>query len=328
MSAPPWANKAKVCVRCKRDCSAVARVKNPQGQYMCRECYDTEALGLKGRPGRDFAADSSSAVAAPPHAPPASNGVEVAEDNSIPLEEIVNSGEGLGAHAARAAGDGTPRDIPMCAYCGMPLKDGTIICLGCGMNSTTGLFLNGKPATAAHKCVKCGYDMRGLKSPRCPECGEVNTAAKRLKHRPREQVLREEFLRPGIYIALGVVIANVIFGLHYGWTSLIGHAVWFAAGVVACSIGYLIGAMLWIGMEGSLASQGVRIVACVALADAAMWFGDLIPFTGLWLILPAIAYVAVMQDLFDMDLNDAVIVTGISAIVLFGIGILVMKFLL
>jgi len=317
-----------VCVRCKRDCSGVARVKNPQGQYMCRECYDTEALGLKGRPGRGVAG------AEQPHAGEAARfaapGVvvqsEAAEDNSIPLEEIVNSGEGLGAGASRANGRG-PRDMPMCSYCGMPLKDGAIICLGCGMNSTTGLFLNGKPASAAHNCVKCGYDMRGLKTPRCPECGTVNTRAVRLKHVPREQELRDNYLRPAVYAALGLAVSIPLAGLRFGWTQVPSHLLGLAAGIVAGVIGFCICGLIWLGFETRPAAIAARIAGIVCLTDAASELGALVPFSGLGYILPIVAYVALLSDMFDLDTSDAALVSLVTLGVYVGMWLLLIRYL-
>ncbi len=316
MSAPPWAHKAKVCVRCKRDCSGVARIKNPQGQYMCRECYDAEALGLHKRPpGRASQAEDQG---------PAPGSTEAA-DNSIPLEEVVNAGEGLGAHAH--AGVDAPRDPKMCAHCGMILKDSAIICTSCGMNSTTGLFLNGKPASAAHDCVKCGYDMRGLRTARCPECGTVNTRAMRLEHVPREQELRDNYLRPAVYAALGLLVSVPVVGLRSGWPLVGPHLLWVALGVLAGVIGYAICAVLWVGFEAPLHVGAARIVGVVCLCDAASQFGGIIPFSGLWLIFPCVAYVALLTDLFDMDTQDAVIITLVTSLVFVGLWF-VLRFVL
>ena len=345
MSAPPWANKVKVCIRCKRDCSDIPRIKNPQGQYMCRECYDREALGLRDHPGRGLSGPAGAESPRP-----------CEPDPSVPIEEIVNSGEGLGAgfgaglsnevgiepdarlDAWPNGGPGDPahagvdaaRDPRMCGHCGMVMHRDAVICTACGMNSRTGLFLTGKPAPAMSVCVKCGYDLRGLPSPRCPECGTINTRAKSLKHVAPRQAFRENYLRPAVYIALGVGV-----GAGAAWLSPAGSsddAVLFlkryTAGVVSCIVGYFICAAIWVGLEAPPRVLAVRIAACWAIAQGAAVLFGLVPMT---IVLPYVIAVALLylmfQDLFEHDAQDSALITLVCAACYIGARIALSKYL-
>ena len=130
---------------------------------------------------------------------------------------------------------------------------------------------------------------------------------------------------PAIRVTAMPADANAYGDIFGGWLMSLMDM---GAGLVAASIGYAICGVWWVGFEAPFQILGVRVAACVCLADAAMWFGDLIPFSGLWLILPAVAYVALLQDLFDIDMNDAVLVTVVSVVVMVGLGIVVAKFIL
>jgi len=337
MSAPPWANKVKVCVRCKRDCSSIPRLKNPQGQYICRDCYDRDALGLKDRPVRSLSDPVETGARADVSNP----------DHATPLDEIINSGEGLGAglganddveiqvapedaqHAPSHAHAGvdTARDPRMCSSCGMVMHHDAVICMACGMNSKTGLFLTGKPAPAGNACVQCGYDMRGLPSPRCPECGTINTRSQRLKHQPTEQTIRDNYLRPAIYAALGLAISVPIVGLSVGWSAVGPHLLHTLGAVVAGVIAFAICAIIWLGLEAPIPVIAARMAGVVCLTSAASHFGGLVPFLVLWIVFPVVVYVALLMDLFDIDYSDAAIITLVSVGVWTGMWFAVLRFI-
>lgn len=316
MSAPPWASKVKVCVRCGRDCSDVPRTKNPQGRYMCRECYDAEALRLRGREGGAGGGVGAAALKA--------GVVEVEGQGAIPLEDVLNEGAGLGAHA----GVGTARDPRMCASCGMILKESAVICTACGLNSATGLFLNGKPAGAAVRCVKCGYEMRGLKTPRCPECGTINSHALRRKHMlETDHGFRESYLRPAIYGAVGLAVILLVAALGGGWAGVGGHLVVVMGRVVAGAIAFVVCGLIWLGFEAPLPVIAARVAGVAVLASAAADVGGLVPFLGLGVVVPVLIYPALLLDLFDMENSDAAIVTLVTGLVYLGLWLLVLRFI-
>lgn len=105
---------AKSCSVCGMDVSGRPRVKDAQGRYMCKECFD------KAKAARDRRK-------APPPVPAAaskSDQVDLA-DNSFLL--------GMGK-ADSVSSQGTKP----CPECGRPLAPGAAVCVGCGFNLETG----------------------------------------------------------------------------------------------------------------------------------------------------------------------------------------------
>lgn len=104
----------KTCTVCGTDVSGKPRVKDAQGRYMCKECFD-KARATKG--AQDHAAKPRPEAAAKP-APLAD------EDNSFLL--------GIGSSSIAAEGTAP------CPECGRALTKNTIVCVGCGFNTQTG----------------------------------------------------------------------------------------------------------------------------------------------------------------------------------------------
>lgn len=193
------------------------------------------------------------------------------------------------------------------------------------MNITTGAF-NFPPRGIRGKCVQCGYDLKGLKNPRCPECGTVNTRSASLKT-PAPQSFADSYLRPTFYFVAGVGVALGVVVFRAGWAAGANHLLLLAAAIVSAYAAHMLCGALWVGFDAPPLLTGARIAGIVALADAGGRLGDLIPFSGMVYVVPAVGYVALLMDLFDIDQQDAVIVTFITALFA-GAGVLAMKFLL
>lgn len=220
---PPAQPGAKVCVRCGRDCSSRRRVKDSGGRYLCGECLDREQPGL-GAAGPRPAAAPTSVEPIP------------AEPDIIPL-----AAEPPGARAGAE-----------CPNCGTGVPSGAATCARCGFNRRTGKPLGADTPTGhTVKCVQCGYSLAGLKTPRCPECGSLNTPAELRRAaagREARDTIRNAYVKPLIMFAVGFVISVSVLGATEGgvWAVtayLIKYAIYVPTGV----LGFFLCCLLWLG---------------------------------------------------------------------------------
>jgi len=104
----------KTCTVCGTNVSGKPRVKDAQGRYMCKACFD-KARATKG--AQEHAAKPKPEAAAKP----------------VPLADEDNSFL-LGIGSSSIASEGTAP----CPECGRALTKNTIVCVGCGFNTQTG----------------------------------------------------------------------------------------------------------------------------------------------------------------------------------------------
>jgi len=169
MSAVP-ASPMKVCVVCRTDVAKLPRVKDPQGQYYCKTCYDgarKEAVSKHAAPAKP----KPTAVVQPPRAktanpaatsptvkpktavvkpPPRREAVAAEPEAPVTLDDFMtdfgSDAQGdpgvppLGAMAAALA---------PCPNCSAPLTPGAVLCTGCGYNLKSGKKLKGAAARSA-----------------------------------------------------------------------------------------------------------------------------------------------------------------------------------
>ncbi len=275
----------KVCVQCKRDCSARPRQKDAQGRYHCQECVDK----------RTAEKQAAAAVAVEEPVEPFMLDIPI----SAPVAKM-------------------PSGRP-CPDCGAFLPEKTVICVGCGFNAQTGMKAQAeKPIKAKKslrgpgKCTGCGYSLKGLKSPKCPECGTVNVPQtdKRLQDREDSKaVVRKAYLQPLIMFVVGACVSCALFGA-YGASSndiadyLIGFGIKVPIGLVV----YVICGMLWLGFDAPLHLIAIRLLGIYAVVEAIQVGADIILPTMVAGLIGCAFYVHLLSEMVDMDLPDAVIV--------------------
>lgn len=106
---------AKVCLVCGRDCSSIARVKDTQGRYTCKECFDKAKAA---RASAQKGPDQSQAGSTPKPKVPAAN------DNAFLLDLAPPPGQGEG--------------VKPCPNCGASMSQDAVLCVTCGYNGKTG----------------------------------------------------------------------------------------------------------------------------------------------------------------------------------------------
>lgn len=289
----------KICIVCGQDCSDRPRVKDAAGRYCCKACEAARAA----------ARAPSVAVPAPASAP-------AEEGDAYDLMP-----EGL-------LGDGPAP----CPECGQPILAGSVVCLHCGFDTQKGfkhqvgtgvddpddlssLPVKGKPAAA--KCPDCGYDLAGLKTPRCPECGKL-VLKKSLRETFAEdsrRAARDAWQKPLIMIGVGLagVATWQLIADPTGrklFISLLNIGVQVPIGLTV----YFLCCLAWIGFDMPWRYITLRLIAVYAVTSLVKLPVDHIPVGMVRLGIMVIVYIGLLMDMLDLDVQDAAIVAVATVI--------------
>ncbi len=274
---PPAA--AKLCVRCGVDCSNRPRVKDAQGRYVCRVCLDAKA--------------------APAPIPVA--------DDALPI--------GLVEEPAAA-----PAGPQICPSCGSSIPHGGAICVQCGFDVRKGAKLGtdrGQPQEQSPippkngKCGKCGYSIKGLKEPRCPECGTVigRMSDRERRRRDNAQTVKWSYLKPLIQIAAGVGGGALLCLVKGEPVDALRYAVTYAVLLPFTEIVFVACCFLWLGFDSTLHLILLRIAGVQALVCLVATVADFLPFGYLvGGVIKLIAYIGILSESMELDFQDAVLV--------------------
>lgn len=264
---------AKICFLCHQDCSDRPRVKDSRGRYLCKACDEARA----GRPG---------AVA------PA--------DGFIPLEEAPPE------PAARPA---------LCPGCGQPM--GGDICVHCGYDHRAGPAGAPAPtrppdaAAPALRCRHCGYDMTGLRTFKCPECGRITTS--RARRAADAAVPGYSLIRPVILIIVAIALTALLqFLVDRSGASFIRSMVGLAFKIPVLAFVYFTCGLIWIGFDMPWRHVLLRLAAVGAVTTLIGVPVAIIPFIFAQAGIMIFAYFALLARLLDMEVQDAILVASIA----------------
>jgi len=182
--------------------------------------------------------------------------------------------------------------------------------------------LSGGPTTGLKKraCTKCKYDMTGLQSARCPECGTVNVKPDR-KELSRREAKRQRlwmWVAPLIMIVVGCGLMGGLNFSRNGIEGLIAYAITFGISLAIGLFVYFAASIMWIGFDEPLPVTALRLTGVYALADIGFSLVGMIPRFGMvgfaiWLV-PAMIYVGLLVKVMDIETEDAVIVAAITTV--------------
>lgn len=294
----------KVCIVCRQDCSARPRTKDPSGRYTCKACFDRVASAKLATATAPLRPSEPTARAAPP--PPAATGQEFISLDDDPA-------------GIASAANAQPR---ACVNCAMIMRPDTIICTRCGYNTETGQILGtDKKAGAGKKCGKCGYDLTGLKTPKCPECGTVNRPlTKQEQYRKDSRDLaRREYLRPVILFAVALAIAAAINASIGRGVNLPEYLLTYAISVPIGLVVYLMCCAMFLGSDAPLGLTCLRLAAVFALADIIVGVASVVPVFYVTIAVVIASHGLLMHKLMDLDLQDALIVGAVTALTRYGV---------
>jgi len=277
----------KVCIKCGTDCTGKPRTKDPTGRYTCRPCFEATAK-------------------APPPAPP------VAEDDALPIGLVEDAVPILtvGLQTCPSCQSSVPHGSAICVQCGYDLIKGKAIKIDTSIPKEESAV----PAREG-KCGKCGYSIKGLKAPRCPECGTLIGRLTDRERRDREnaQTVKWAYLKPLIHLAIGLLGAGIFYGAM-GEPELIGfHVFRYVITVPIGVIIFLACCYLWIGFDAPVHLLCLRLAGVYALVDLSAIFASFIPVWPVQAAIVTFAYIGLLAESLDLDIQDAVIVGIITS---------------
>lgn len=299
----------KLCVKCGTDVAGKPRVKDPQGRYLCHPCVDRLKAEKSPRTQR-----ASEPVSVP------------AGSLELPAEGGVFGVIDLDA-LKRVAEPQRPRELRVCPACGKAREKDSVICINCGFDERAG-FQRGTGVGASARtggtttCIKCGYNLKGLKQPRCPECGTVvvrQTEKERLAEESKK-LARSTYLRP-VYMLLGGLLAIGISGVIHGAT-----ATYFGVLLVQLFVGVPLALLVyvgccaaWIGFDAPIHRVALSLVGIVAIVNAIYSAASLVPYAPITFGAPAIVYMMLLMTELDLDKQDAIIMSVLTRGLEFGL---------
>jgi hypothetical protein len=224
--------------------------------------------------------------------------------------------------------------VRQCPACMRSMAPGARICVSCGYDAEKGIQTSTlvekstRKGKRGHFCRECGYDLKGLRDPVCPECGTRLKANKRSDWdaETERQTIRAEWMKPAITLAIGLIAMGALLSSRYEPMVLAVYPMVLAAEVL---VGFVI---LWIsftflGDLGTPLLNLLRLTAIYAVVDFCAELRSGIPLGIFGWALPAVAYVGLFMNFFDVHWEDAWIVLVINWLVKVAIVATVMIYL-
>jgi hypothetical protein len=288
--AGPWSDHgmngtAMTCGKCGADVSSAKRLKDSKGRYFCEPC----AGALRQR---------------------AMEKLGPTVESPVPTIEAVES---MRTTTPAALGSTPPAEDGTIALAPEPVPEAPA---RAPVRSTT-LPAGTRPKRAPRMCVQCGYDLSGLKTPKCPECGTVNSKYARAKAEEK-QTLKAMYVKPLIMAGVGVAIACLIFWMR--GLPVPFFLMYYAAAVPVGFLAYIGLSIAMIGFDEPLGVTFLRIAAVLAVADAFTSAIDAIPYIGWWAWpLEGFIYTVLLMSVMELDFEEARIVALVTFLLHLGL---------
>ncbi|MBY0112024.1 MAG: zinc ribbon domain-containing protein [Phycisphaerales bacterium] len=219
-----------------------------------------------------------------------------------------------------------------CPTCGHGIRPDAVLCVACGYNLASGVRVLGEAGAEPIPpvpCANCGYDVRGLKSERCPECGEplttmlisgqgpVQVIRPSAQKKPRRSELQvwlgwngdvdtASLVRPALVFG----VAGLLIGVLMIRAGLSRSALVCGLGALAAMplglIGHWILAQVWFGVDAPLKLLALQVGAVsFAMSALAMLFGVPPPMImGSPVLMVGLHWVAIVLMMFSTMDND------------------------
>lgn len=329
-------DQAKICVLCQQDCHDRPYVRDNAGRYFCKACLIrrkakklAEQLG-KAKSNHDDAASETQSNDPSTQDDKTSTkhdhrekGIVEEEHHPYELDEdddpnALTPIPGFYPIPVDLVEQEAPRQS--CPVCKRTLYADARICVGCGYDKAKGIQSSTRiEKTTRHGkrglfCEHCGYDMEGLPEPICPECGTpINFSRKhRLMESYRVRGLPVEYHKPLAWFLVGFIVTALIQGVFHGLSGVIEYTVGFAFTLPLLYVGLWLCKVLWLGNAGTIMLDLLQLAGALALytmVDSIIPFGFVVLSTGPRLLTPGLfVFVAVLMDVLDIELSDAIIV--------------------
>jgi hypothetical protein len=273
---------------------------------MCQSCFDTFKAAKAERPRASPA----------PVDPPAEEGIF----GMVDLDAL---------QPVEAAPE--PRELKVCPACGKARDKDSVVCVNCGFDDRAGFQRGTGVGASARKggattCPGCGYDLKGLKKPRCPECGKVLPLVTDREDRDAESkaIARKAYLRPVLMFVIGItglLILGAVRG-QGGPDMIVRLLLTYAIGVPIGLLVYVICCLIWIGFNAPLHRVALSLAGIYAIVDLVGAVLGLIPLAVIAWAGSVITYVGLLMEELDLDLVDAVIVGIVTSLAKVFLGVM------
>jgi predicted RNA-binding Zn-ribbon protein involved in translation (DUF1610 family) len=202
----------------------------------------------------------------------------------------------------------------ICLSCSHTVHADNPVCAYCGWDVRKGLPKKFREMEAAPKptCRKCGYELTGLKTNICPECGTRNRLTARgaeLDKNSRE-ITKWAYLRPALMLCGGVGGLILFYGIRYSsepWF-MVFAVVSFAINAVVLWVVYTLCGLGWIGLDMPHHLAALRLSGILAVATLLLAVLGLVPAPVLALGIAGFAFVWMLHQEMDLEFQDAVII--------------------
>lgn len=182
-------------------------------------------------------------------------------------------------------------------------------------------------------CPKCGYDLRGLRSDRCPECGKVlNYTAIRQAENKRDGINDSAWFdgKAIAMAAVGLTVGAAVYGLREdGLVGVAAFGLDFSFTVVIGWVIFFLCSVTWIGFDQPLRMTMVQIVGAFGLYSGIAALLMLVPIPGIvTFFVGAAILVGLLSERLEIDLQDAIVVALLVAIAKIAFYVLALAALL
>ena len=241
-------------------------------------------------------------------------------------------------HVVAPADEATPLEIApdehppekprvSCPACARMMEADAQICIACGFDHRKGFTEHagigaGGVIGGGIECPYCGYDLRGLKQPKCPECGNM---IEKDDLRPASRAVKVEItsamvIRPLIMLVCGLIVAGAVqwFGVSPKATLqyLVGFPVVLGCGMLA----YLLVGSWLTGFDLPLPVAAMKIAAVYACYDGVIFLMALGTWT--WVLWPFVwvGYWVLLAWELDLEFGDTVMLAVLAFVARLAVG--------
>ncbi|MFG0305744.1 MAG: hypothetical protein ACF8Q5_05970 [Phycisphaerales bacterium JB040] len=162
------------------------------------------------------------------------------------------------------------------------------------------------------KCPKCGYDLKGARPGRCPECGTPVSMSSLQRSAMQPDTWRDVYRTPVLWLVAGLVVGTAMWGVEGG---VLGAALFPVYAVILAVSGWLVFiacSFIWIGFDQPLHTTAIQLAAAYTATAAISTLTALIPLPIIPWLIEVACLIGLLSKLLDIELNDAILVAFLA----------------